>query len=101
MADNETVIRSQAEQVAEYHGVSAHNRQVVERIMRDGLFRRLALAHHHASEAVELVGSDGRVPGPGLETRAIGEQTNEAADELLNQLRTRGELLLPEDAVES
>lgn len=86
MTDWRSTVNSQAEQVVEYHGLSAHDVEAVETLTDDPLFQELALSYHRARLAYEtaLNGED----------QDLSQTAFNASDDLLGALRDRGADLL-------
>jgi len=94
MSDWRSTVKSQAEQVVEHFGISAHNRRAVETLTDDSLFQELAVAHWRA----ELAGDATRAQDAGPAAERMGEAVDAAADELLGLLRDRGADVLTAEA---
>lgn len=94
MNDWRTTVRSEAEQVVEHFGISAHNVEAVETLATDELFQELAVARHSAGLAHDVtVGIDADDS-----EEMMDEDVHEAADDLLRLLRDRGATLLLAEA---
>ena len=94
MSDWRSTVKSQAEQVVEYYGISGHNRRAVESLTDDSLFQELAMAHWSA----DLADSAARAPDADPAAERMGDAVDAAADDLLGLLRDRGADLLTAEA---
>ena len=82
MSDWRTTVRSEAEQVVEYHGESAHDEALVDDLVDDSLFREIALSYSRLDNAV-------RATSEADDSRRYEDPLRESKDDLLGLMRDR------------